>query len=259
MAPTPFQPQANESVPSSTEMPPNSKTEVSGDASTGSPARPSEAPPPTQTESIFSWKSLLRIAGLGTVIPGLITAGVSIATMITNCTTEQIKVNANHEDQKLRLAVASQAREEKLAQDERERRDINAARLRELRTKYVDMALGRQLCLDYRVRVFGYLVAVVENSEKAWAQEELRKATEAQDRINALKNQLGEAQANLVSPTQNAIKQFQASGPIIESTNNVLAVFRQTNEQKIKSIQTQLADLKADDPQCYEPTAQNHQ
>ena len=119
------------------------------------------------------------------------------------------------------------------------------------------MALGRQLCLDYRVRVFGYLAAVLVDSEKVWAKSELQSAEAARKHIDSLRKQLGEAQANLVDPTQNAIEQFKASGPVIENTSNLLAVFRKTNEQKIKSIQAQLADLKTYDPPCNEPTAES--
>lgn len=257
MATEPLQPQVNQSAPFLTEsppVPPNPPADGSENAQKGAP---SNTTPPKVAESMFSWKGLLRIAGLGTAVPALITAGVSVATMVTNCTTEQIKVDANHKDRKLQAAVATQAREEKLEQDERERRDINAAKRRELQTKYVDMALGRQLCLDYRVRVFGYLSTVLGNSEKAWAEAELRRAKDAQNHIDSLKKQLGEAQANLVSPTQNAIDQFKASGPVVENTSNLLAVFRRTSEQNIRSIQAQLADVKADDPPCNEPTAEN--
>jgi len=100
------------------------------------------------------------------------------------------------------------------------------------------MALGKQLCLDYRGRVFGYLAAVLQASEKSWAEAELQRAKDARTHIDDLKQKLGQAQMNLVSSTQNVIDEFKPSGSAADTASKALAANRRTNEDTIKSLQT---------------------
>lgn len=210
-----------------------------------------EVPAETKARDLsIWWRRLATVAGVGTAIPTLIAAGVSIATLLVSYATEAIKVDASYRESKLQAAVAAKAREDKAYQDDLERRNLNAAKLRELQTKYVDLALGRQLCLDYRVRVFGYLSAVLAGSEKVWAETELRDARKAQDNIRALRDRLGEARQNLVSQFQIAMQEFKASGVVADNVKSGLAVIRQTNEENIKAIEDQLAIAQRGDPPC---------
>lgn len=215
-----------------------------------SPQRATES---RRDASDFSLGNLLRIAGIGTLASSLIAAVVSIATVLTAWSTEKSRLDAADKDRERQAAVAMREQENQQRLKERERRDINDAKLRELQTRYVDLALGTQLCLDYRVRVFGYLSAVLTASEKNWAASELERALERRKRIDGLEKQLDEAQGlSLTEVTSAAIEQFKASGAVAENATNLLAVFRRTNEEQIKALKLQLATAKAADPPCPE-------
>tara|TARA_B100001105_G_scaffold255283_1_gene253912 strand:+ start:5901 stop:6740 length:840 start_codon:yes stop_codon:yes gene_type:complete len=205
---------------------------------------------------LLSGKNLLRIAGLGTVIPAFITAGVSFATMITTYATEQMKVQAHREDREHQDIAAQAARQAKLQDDQRERESVGQQKLRDLQTKYVDLGLDRQLCLDYRVRIFGYLSAVLKNDEKAWATTQLQQAQADLQKINDLKKAIADAKLNLVSPTKIGFEKFKLSGAFVEGTDKVLDAYREYLRQSIDSYESNLRDAELNDPPCQEPPAE---
>ncbi|HOY03333.1 hypothetical protein [Zoogloea sp.] len=73
------------------------------------------------------------------------------------------------------------ARIDKLEAEAKQRARDDEAKLRAMQTHYIDLALARTLCLDDRVRIFGYVAAIAKADEKAWAQRELDRAMKLRD------------------------------------------------------------------------------
>jgi hypothetical protein len=85
------------------------------------------------------------------------------------------------------------ARIDKLEAEAKQRARDDEAKLRTMQTHYIDLSLARTLCLDDRVRIFGYVAAIAKGDERAWAQRELDRATklrDERDEVEKLKREL---------------------------------------------------------------------
>ncbi|MEY2450373.1 MAG: hypothetical protein QOH79_3849 [Acidimicrobiaceae bacterium] len=128
--------------------------------------------------AVFS-KATAAVTGIVTILAGSGAAGTSYLV-------ERAKLQAQRDS----LSA-------KRLSDSEDRNDRNAAAERELRTKYVDLALQPSVGIERRARIFGYLSTVLENErQRGWASKELAVAQELRSQLLVLRSQKNKAIAD---------------------------------------------------------------
>lgn len=183
--------------------PPPPTTDASILANEGAePEKPIQTPVKEVVEPKSSYKHFFeeaaKFAGLGTLISTLIAGAVSVATIFSNFATESIKADLTRETLRQKVQLDNESAKIKHEQETNDRTDRRIDRDREFRAKYVDLALGNQLCLDFRVRIFGYLRETLPDKEKVWAEDQYQSAKRDSDKIVELENSLLEKRKSLI-------------------------------------------------------------
>ena len=196
-----------------------------------------EPPPPL-------WRDKRYITTLTAAVPAL----VAVLTWATNYTIEKSKLAAQEASQQTQLAQAKQARLDENAAAEQARLDELAAAQRALQTKYVDMALGRTMCIDYRARIFGFLAAVLsEPEQRDWAKGELKRTVDRQQMLSGLREKLDAKREASVSLTAEFAKKYGKSG-LAKDIAEAFLLNQKHLEDEIVVLQKRISE--AEGPPC---------
>jgi hypothetical protein len=188
---------------------------------------------PEQKPRGLWWQNFTSV----TTLSALISAFVGVGTWLTNYSVEHTK-----------LGVEEASREDKLQTEQRARLDKIAADEQALRTKYVDMALGQTLCVDYRVRIFGYLSAVLTDpAQKVWAVGERNRAARARDTVAELRAQLDKKREQSVNRLADLTREF-GKGTWAQPVITAFDTEQKAIKSEIEQLQKRISD--AEGPPC---------
>ncbi|HEV7486328.1 MAG TPA: hypothetical protein VGQ65_11660 [Thermoanaerobaculia bacterium] len=202
-----------------------------------------------QSESVESaspatpwWRSLAFWTKASGIVVGIITALASL-------------VGTSYFAEKVKLTAQAQALEAKHESDSADRKDKNAAAERDLRTKYVDLALQPTLGVDHRARIFGYLRTVMaDEAQRKWANAEAKKAEEQRARLSALRAELNTKTENHTRATQRYLETLDKSG-VAATLTTILKKQYENEEEDIANLRIQIRDFQGDVPNPQSETA----
>ena len=187
----------------------------------------------TKNANIPWWRSGLSISAVATFI----TALAGVGTVATNYAVERAKLRAQ-----------ADSLNAKLLSDSEDRKDKSAAAERDLRTKYVDIALQPTLGIDHRARIFGYLATVLtDDAQHKWAVAESRKADQERLELTALRRELDKALADSSTSTQRYL-QALTSGRYSEIATKTLQVAHTNEQEKINLLRARIQELQGSVP-----------
>jgi len=176
-------------------------------------------------------RTLLAVIGAVTT---MVTALASVGTVGAAYYSERLKLRAQEESLKAKHASESE-----------DRRDKNAAAERDLRTKYVDLALQLRLGIEQRARIYGYLATVMESpAQLAWAKSEARKAEAQRQQWLQLRTERDDAIAAATTKIKNYM---QALGPREKWTTYAikgLDAMKQTEDQRVANLDARIRNLE---------------
>jgi hypothetical protein len=185
------------------------------------------------TESAPWWRDAVDFTKVAALLTSVITALAGLGTVGTNYLVEKTKLRAQAE-----------SLDAKRFSDSEDRKDKNVAAERELRTKYVDLALEPALGIDHRARIFGYLSTVLENpTQRDWATKEAKKAEEQRVYLSQLKAQLEQATKNHSSSTQRYLEALGSSGGT-DAVKKILQARYENEEDEIKALKSIILGLE---------------
>jgi hypothetical protein len=189
------------------------------------------------------WQSPKQVGVLGTFI----SAVVAVLTGLTNFSIEQTKLAAEDDARQLRARAEKQAREDKLAAEREDRLDANKAAEQKLSAKYVDMALAEVLCVDHRVRIFGYLAsALTDQDQRAWASRELKAARSEQEPLNSLREALGKLREESASLLVDLAKRY-GKDTMFDPAVGGLEQQDETRQKEIALLEQRIAEADCPD------------
>jgi hypothetical protein len=177
------------------------------------------------------WRDAAGFTKVAALITSVVTALAGFGTVGTSYLVEKTKLRAQVE-----------SLEAKRISDSEDRKDKNAAAERELRTKYVDLALQPTLGIDHRARIFGYLSTVLEDrTQRDWALKEAKKADEQSVYLWRLRLQLDQAIENHDRSLQRYLKELD----LADVVRRGLKAQYENEEERIKSLRSRILELQA--------------
>lgn len=214
---------------------------------------PATARPSSSSYQLPPWSEVKALLSK-LPFPAVLTAMVSLATAGTNYAIDQSKVSAERESLAVKLAAEKESQDARLAaetasqnaniaSEAAERKSRNDAAERDLRTKYVDLALQPELGADHRARIFGYLSAVLQDQQqRKWAAQEAeagqRQRQELVEKRAELVKALGDASSNLQGYLQ------QVNGGLVGAASKALQVHHQNKQNHIDDLRKQVTELE---------------
>jgi hypothetical protein len=219
------------------------------------PAKSDPPQPPTDSGTREPWyQNWHKVLGLGASAPVIVT----LATILTNLAISKMEMHNRESERAQIAIERQQKREEDQrafeAKLESDRRAFNAkleseqldrldkyqrdklarldkleeqsaqrlrddeAKLRTMQTHYIDLALARTLCLDDKVRIFGYVAAVAKGDEKSWANRELDKAEKVREERDKVEEQKrGLLSAGVLEKLSRQLDTINLNGPGLAS------------------------------------------
>jgi len=146
--------------------------------------------------------------------------------------------------EKTKLAAQNERLNAKRISDSEDRKDKNAAAERELRTKYVDLALQPALGVDHRARIFGYLSTVLEDpAQRKWAMEEAKRVDKQRADLYHLREQLDQALADSTSSTRRYLEALTKNG-LTEVAITALKTQHENEQEQISLLRIRIRELE---------------
>jgi nitrous oxide reductase len=179
------------------------------------------------------WRDATVFTKVAALITSLVTALAGLGTVGTSYLVEKTKLRAQVE-----------SLDAKRISDSEDRKDKNAAAERELRTKYVDLALQPALGVDHRARIFGYLSTVLESeAQRKWATEEAQRVGQQRADLSRLRDQLDKALANSTSSTRRYLETL-AEGGLTEVAIKALKTQHENEQEQIDLLRVRIRELE---------------
>jgi hypothetical protein len=174
----------------------------------------------------------------------VITKAAAIVTTTVTALLGGGAVGTNYFVEKVKLRAQTESLDAKRISDSEDRKDKNAAAERELRTKYVDLALQPALDIDHRARIFGYLATVLENpAQRNWATREAEEAGRQRAYLLRLRTQLDQAVANSSTSTKRYLEEL-TGGKLSEVALTVLKTQHENELEQISILQRRIRALE---------------
>jgi hypothetical protein len=178
------------------------------------------------------WKSIGGWTKASGIVAGIITALASL-------------VGTSYFAEKVKLTAQAQALKAKHEADSEDRKDKNAAAERDLRTKYVDLALQPTLGVDHRARIFGYLRTVMaDDAQRKWANAEAKQAEDDRAKLAVLRVQLNNALEGHTKVVERYLEALKKTGVVTA----LLKSQYDNEEERIANLRTQIRAYQGDVP-----------
>jgi hypothetical protein len=188
-----------------------------------------------ETKTVPWWRDAAVFTRVAALLTSIITALAGLGTVGTNYLVEKTKLRAQ-----------ADSLDAKRISDSEDRKDKNAAAERELRTKYVDLALKPALSVDHRARIFGYLSTVMENeAQRKWATEEAKRVGKQRDDLSRLRDQLDKAIASSTSSARRYLESL-AQSDSTEVFIKALKTRHENEQEQVELLRVRIRELEGE-------------